>query len=230
MTVRPYLAASALAAFALCAANGAQAAAATYSFKCVTNISAANCNDGRSTLSMSVTPFGSNQVDFTFKNSTALNSSITEIYFQDGTLLGIASLLDSGAGVTFSQVGSANPGNLPGGNTATPPFVATQGFMVDTGNGGPSKGVQNTLDGGAQEFVTIRFNLINNKTYSDTLDALNGPLGDGNDLRVGVHLVSYSTNGLSESYIDAVPEPSSYALLLAGLGFIGYTWNRRKPM
>ena len=204
--------------------------AADYSFNCISGNNAQSCADGQNRLSLQVTHAGGNQVDFTFRNLSTLGSSITEIYFADGTLLGIASVIDSGDGVTFSQVGSANPSNLPSGGNMSPAFVATQGFVVDTGNGGPTKGVENKLDGGTQEFATIRFDLINGKTFADTLAALNGPLGDGNDLRVGVHVRSFS-NGSSESFVTAtaVPEPESGLLAIAALGVTGLLGARRRP-
>lgn len=214
MNVRQLIAATLLSSVAW----GTQAA--VYSFACISHNAAASCQDGEAGLSVSVGAASGNQVDFTFTNSSLMGSAITEIYFDDGTLLGIASVLDSGSGVTFSQVGSSNPANLPGAANVTPAFVATQGFVVDTGSGGPTKGVENKLDGSTQEFVTIRFNLINGKTFNDTLAALNGPLGDGNDLRIGVHVRSFA-NGQSESFMAAVPEPQSLVFSLVGLGLMG---------
>ncbi|MCH8178792.1 MAG: hypothetical protein IIA02_03265 [Proteobacteria bacterium] len=225
--LRPLLTAGLLSALGLLATPAAHAA--PYSFNCITGGNAQSCTDGQAHLDMEVTSAGAGLVDFTFHNLSALGSSITEIYFDDGTLLGIASVIDSGNGVTFSQIGSATPGNLPGGNKLSPAFVATQGFMVDTGSGSTTKGVENKLEGGALEFVTIRFNLINGKTFADTLAALNGPLGDGNDLRVGLHVRSFST-GNSESFVNAapVPEPDSAWLVLAALGVTSLLQTRRR--
>lgn len=203
--------------------------AASYSFSCISTGAAAACADGVSKLTMDVNAGTGGSVNFTFKNFSALGSSITEIYFDDGTLLGISSLASSGTGVVFSNIGSANPGNLPGGNSVAPAFNVTAGFLVDTGNGGPTKGVENKLDGGAQEFVTINFSLINGKSFNDTIAALNGPLGDGNDLRVGLHVKSFgvSVGGTSASFISAVPEPTSVAMLLSGLGLLGSVVRRK---
>lgn len=212
---------------AIMAGAGFSARAATYSFKCLTNSNAGNCGDGEASLSMSITDAGAGRVDFKFTNNSLVNSSITEIYFDDGTLLGIASVTDSGAGVVFSQIGTANPANLPGAANVTPSFQATQGFVVDTGNGGPSKGVEHKLDSGVWEFVTIRFNLINGKSFADTLNAMNGPLGDGNDLRVGLHVKSFSGGG-SESFISAVPEPAGFVFPALGLGLLGAMTRARK--
>jgi hypothetical protein len=218
-------------ALAVAGSTSLPAAAVQYSFACITNASVANCADGTSRLQMDVASFGSNQVDFTFRNLSQRNSSVTEIYFDDGTLLGIASVIDSGNGVNFSQVGTSSPPNLPGGNTISPAFQVTAGFVVDTGNGGPSKGVENSLDAGVQEFVTIRFDLINGRSFSDTLVALNGPLGDGLDLRVGLHVKAFSDGG-SESFVNLpittpVPEPAEWAMLLSGLALVAARRRRK---
>jgi hypothetical protein len=217
---------------AVAAAFSLPAAAAQYSFSCISGNNPLSCADGVSRLQMDVTSAGTtstgvHQVDFTFRNLSALGSSITEIYFDDGSLLGIASVNDSGPGVTFTQIGSSQPPDLPSGNAITPTFDVTAGFAVDTGDKGNTKGVENKLDSGStQEFVTIRFDLINGTTFNDTLNALGGPLGDGFDLRVGLHVRGFNLGGgidESESFVNLpnmtspIPEPGQWALLLSGL-------------
>lgn len=207
-------------------------AAAQYGFACISGNDPAACADGTSRLTMDVQSAAGNRVDFTFRNLSQLGSSITEIYFDDGTLLGIASVFDSGAGVTYSQVGSSAPPDLPAGNALSLPFHVTAGFVVDTGSGGNTKGVENRLDAGVQEFVTIRFDLINGRSFADTLTALDGPLGDGLDLRVGLHVRGFAVGG-SESFVNLpvatpVPEPAQWAMLVAGLSFLAAR-RRRKP-
>lgn len=206
-------------------------AAAQYSFSCISGSNPAACADGTSRLQMEVASAAGNRVDFTFRNLSQRGSSITEIYFDDGTLLGISSVFDSGPGVTFSQVGTAAPPDLPAGNSLSPPFQVTAGFVVDTGSGGNTKGVENKLDAGIQEYVTIRFDLINGRSFADTLTALNGPLGDGLDLRVGMHVRGF-TGGGSESFVNLplispVPEPAEWAMLLSGLTLLGARRRRR---
>jgi hypothetical protein len=182
---------------------------------------------------MSVAPGSkANSVDFTFTNFSGLGSAVTEIYFDDGTLLGLASVTDSGAGVQFSQIGSGNPSNLPGGNGITPKFETTAGFLIDVGSGGNVGGVENRLDGGVQEFVRINFTLQPGRTYADTLTALNGPLGDGLDLRVGVHVRGFALpfgSSISESFINlASPIPESDALAMLGAGLAALALVRRR--
>jgi hypothetical protein len=220
------------------------AQAATYSFACLSNSNVTNCADGAANLVMDATDAGTtaqgiHQVDFTFHNFSALGSAITEIYFDDGTLLGISSLSDSGAGVNFTDEG-VNPNNLPSANSATPAFSTTTGFSADVVKN-TADGIHNALDSGTQEFLTIRFDLINGQNYAATLDALNGVMTHSSGgiaypaLRVGLHVRSFS-NGGSESFMNVVPEAAaapipesnSYALMFLGMGLVGLLARRRK--
>lgn len=182
--------------------------AALYGF---TRISTNGAQDVAAQLFVDVTDAGSGQVDFKFLNSGPLASSITDVYFDDGTLLGIASVIN-GPGVEFSQ--GASPGNLPGGETVTPPFEATAGFTADSDAPVSANGVN------PGEFLTIRFNLKDGKTFADTIAALDG----GVDLRIGIH-VQGLPDGESDSFITSgqVPEPASIVAWLvctSGLGLV----------
>jgi hypothetical protein len=195
-----------------------------YGFDCITNNSAANCPSGTSLSTqffVQVLPIVDqpNQVQFTFYNlPSGAASSITDVYFDDGTLLGIAAVIDS-AGVNFTQGGS--PPNLPGGNTISPPFETTAGFLADSDS--PMITANGVNPG---EHLDIIFNLIDGKTFADTIAALNGPLGVGDDLRIGIHVQGFA-NGGSEAFVSnpggprpdpfevvtSVPEPTSVVLL-----------------
>ena len=86
----------------VCAAAPASAATATYSFDCLTNTNADNCSIGEAQLSLNVTDtLVSSQVLFEFTNTGAEAASITDIYFDDGTLFGISQVFN-GSGVNFS--------------------------------------------------------------------------------------------------------------------------------
>ncbi len=190
---------------ALCAAGvltaSAQATVTTYNFGCITNSTAANAAAGTAQLWVDVESLPSpSQVAFTFHNAGPLPCSITDIYFDDGTLLGIASIVNS-AGVDFSQ--GASPPNLPGGNSISPAFQTTAGFLADSNPPAQPNGVN------PGEWVKITFNLISGQTYSDAISALNTP---GDHLRIGIHVQGFS-NGGSESFVNNVPAPGSLALL-----------------
>lgn len=203
-----------LAAFAAVAALATSAGASvSYSFGNITGNNVANATAGQSQLSVLVSAVGLNQVSFLFTNSGPAAMSITDIYFDDGTLLGIASVINGGAGVDFSQ--GASPGNLPGHNSISPAFQTTAGFSADSNPPTQPNGVN------PGESVTIVFNLINGKTFADTINALNTP---GDHLRIGIHVQGFA-NGGSESFINNVPTPG--ALALVGLGGLVAARRRR---
>jgi uncharacterized protein (TIGR03382 family) len=185
----------------VCAVSAAQANV-TFGFnESCTNNNAGDVNIGLAQMRVDIADAGSGRVDFTFRNLGPAASSITDLYWDDGTLLGIA-IITNGPGVDFSI--GASPGDLPGGNSCAPPFIATQGFSSDSNPPSQPNGVN------PGEWVTVRFDLINGRTYAQTLAAL-----DTGELRIGIHVQGFAT-GNSESFV--LPSPSAAAILgLAGL-------------
>jgi len=175
--------------------------------------------DVSSQLSVEVSPFGTNQVDFTFRNAGPTPATITAVYFDDGTLLGIASVI-SGPGTSFSQ--GATPPNLPGGENIG--FEVTAGFLVDADNPGPHNGVN------PGEWLTIRFNLLDGVTYADTLAAIDAGFannGGHGTLRIGLHVQAIGTSGQSAAFVNTgvpdgpeVPLPGVAAMGFAGLAVV----------
>jgi hypothetical protein len=107
-----------------------QASAETLSFYCITPNASAECLIGASQLRVEATDNGDGRARFVFTNTGPAASSITDVYFDDGTLLGISQVINGGPGVDFSQ--GASPGNLPGGNALSPAFETTAGFSADS--------------------------------------------------------------------------------------------------
>ena len=183
---------------------------------CITNNNAANCVTGGQ-YSVTVTdPAGSNNVLFTFSNAGPIASSITDIYFDDGTLLAL-STITNGAGTSFND--PATPGDLPGGNNASPPFVTTQDFSADSTAPTQPNGIN------PGESMSILFTLQSGQEFQTVLD----DLADG-DLRIGIHVQAIGATGGSESFVccggtpggvavtaTGVPEPSTLVLFGAGL-------------
>lgn len=92
------------------------AQAMQYGFECITGNLTGDCTIGESQLVMDVTdatdPNGA-MVLFTFSNLGPESSTIRGIYFDDGTLLGISSIINDPNDVVFENDPNAGPADLP---------------------------------------------------------------------------------------------------------------------
>lgn len=89
------------------------------------------CSWRRTTHSSYHRFLGNNEVNFRFSNAAdGVPSSITEVYFDDGTLFGLSTVTHS-AGNAWTG-GSANPPELPGGDILTPVFETSTGFLAQS--------------------------------------------------------------------------------------------------
>jgi hypothetical protein len=196
-----------------------------YSFKHI-----AECGDGpieladgaigEAQLFVELSNLSARQVLFTFTNTGPIACLVTDIYFDDGALLDIASIDNSCRGILFSQF--ATPHNLPGGHTLIPPFVTTEGFSADSGPPVQHNGIN------PNEWVGISFDLKSGKTYDDVISNL-----ACDQLRIGIHVQGFDSyrcgGGGSESFVNngIVPEPATVTLLGAGLGITTLLRRRR---
>ena len=205
-------------------AGGVQAV--TLDFFCITDNKPGDCAIGEAQLGVEVTSYGIgtgtggvDQVLFTFTNTGADISTISEIYFDDGSLLGLAGLIDADEGiggdasVDFSQ--GANPPDLPGGNSMTPQFNVTAGFLADADNPAPKWGVS------PGESLGIIFDLQGTQVFNDVINEL----GDGR-LRIGMHVINFEGGG-SESFVNN-PVPVPAAIWLFGSGLLGLVGIARR--
>lgn len=205
--------------------------AITLGFQNVTANSTANAQTGETQLTVEVqgtaddSNLGSNQVRFIFRNAGPNASSITDIYFDDGTLLGIAAIEQDGNNVDFSQ--GAKPGNLPGGDSVG--FVSTASFSIDSNPPTQPNGVN------PGEEIGIVFTLQPGLDYDDLVAALGMlPSVDGS-LGIGIHVQGFADGG-SESFVSTnypppvVPEPATI-LVWSGLATsavaMGFVRRRR---
>jgi len=193
------------------------AQAASVSFGCITNNLSTDCAIGEAQLTVDVSDAGSNTVLFEFFNTGPDQSTISEIYFDDGSLLAIASIDKTGKdallGVSFSA--GANPPNLPGGNNIAPPFVATTDFSADADNPAPQWGVN------IGESVGITYTLQGTQTFTDVINELTT-----GQLRIGLHVTNFVSKG-SESFVNN-PVPVPAAVWLFGSGLLGLVGVARR--
>lgn len=184
----------------------------TYNFY---NLTTNGPPDIGSQLRMVVSEPASGFVDFTFYNDVGTASSITEVYFDDGTLFLLHFPHTQSAGVSFTNTGTGSPPDLPGGEAIG--FDATSGWVADTGGGGPGPGINNS-----GEWLTIHFELFGGLTIADTIAAI-----ASGELRVGLHVISID-GGDSDSYVNEgmIPVPGAALLGVLGLGIAG--WVKRR--
>lgn len=188
-----------------------------------------------SQLSVEVTPSG-DDVLFTFSHTGSSGFFIADIYFDDGALLGIASIDNTDPDVSFST--PATPGDLPGGNNVSPPFVTSSntGYGHFSADADP-KVSDNAV--GPGDYVGIVFDIGSN-TFNDVIDALNVGFNpdayyytnngsgdyDGWDfpsLRIGIHVQGIDGpwgDDKSDTYI-LTPIPASVIIGLLGMGVAG---------
>jgi hypothetical protein len=161
-------------------------------------------------------PLEADQALFVFRNAGPVESSIAAVYFDDGSLLHIAQVLNpSDQEVLFRQytdLDPVSPPNLPGGDTISPAFVADVAFSADADKPAPKWGVN------PGENVGILFDL--GGTFDDVIGELNTAA-----LRIGMHVINIGGNdGDSDSFVT--PLPGAVLLGFMGLSVAGLKLRR----
>lgn len=156
----------------------------------------AYCDDPSIDLHVQVVDFGT-LVGFEFHNDSQLPSSIARIYFEQGVLKGITSIL-CGSGTCFAE--DATPHNPPGWNNLTPVFETA--FSADSQPPRSHNGIE------PGEHVTVVFELSGGAEMNDLFNQL-----AHGTFRIGVHVISLP-DGSSFSAVS--PEPATLLLLIVG--------------
>jgi len=171
---------------------------------------------------------------FTFRNSGPAASSITDVYFQDGTLLSYQDVFAQSAGVEYSQF--AHPANPPGGSSVgftTQTSIANGGFFASADSNSPVQ----PMGVNPNEWVTIRFQLLQKpsgafNTWLDTVQAMQFTTWPGpaqGALRIAIKVQGFD-NGGSETFMDNPVVPLPPPSFIAGVGLLGLLALHRRRL
>jgi hypothetical protein len=159
-------------------------------------------------------------VHFTFRNMVGTASSITDIYFDDGTLLAGPTVESQTLGVNFAS--GATPRELPGANAVE--FDTTQGFSADSNPAVAPNGIN-----ASTESLILGFTLQGTQTVDDTINAL-----ATGALRVGLRVQALPDED-SDGYVNGaavVPLPAAAWMGMSLLGSVGGAglYRRRRTL
>jgi len=183
--------------------------------------------DVGSQFTMEVTDAGNNQALFLLSNNGPIASTITDVLFYDGVLLGIAALQDrddpingvyGSAGVDFTKGAPFRPDRLP--------MYPAANFGTDRDRRG---GIANGVDTG--EWLGILFDLKDGATFDDLLDDLRG-----GDVFIGLHVQRIGDKRGSDWYKSVIPPSPSpvpvpdggLTATLLGLALLGLSMVGRR--
>ncbi len=181
---------------------GSPAAAVEFeAFTCITNNDAGDCAIGTTQLSATVVQSGGDAV--LMISMTGPQAGVVEqIFIESSFVTAISFQASTATGVVAFGTGQVG-GNLPGGAMVGFDEV----FNIAADDPAPSNGIgRHPQDDVSPQTGAFLLSL----TGGDFSDLLT-------DLRIGVHVIGYSSGG-SESFISTpIPEPGTFALFATGL-------------
>lgn len=206
-------------------ASASLRAGVTYKFQCITSNDPTGAAGalGEQAFFVDVSPGSvATQALFTFGVLPGFDDPydsyfIDGVYFYDGVLFGLASIIDTDtggdSGVDFED--PATPAHLPGFDPGDYPALTYSAAVgsADAESPGPEWGIS------AGESLGVLFDLKTGKTYSDLIAGLNS-----GQVIVGVKAQGFGN--YSESFIT-VPAPGAIVLGSIGVGLVGWLRARR---
>lgn len=180
--------------------------------------STANANAGNSSATLMSTTIdvggGGATLDFRFDATPYIQSylaanSITPAQAEGSIALNF-NIIDSAGNVVFNWAPDGVAGGITGGHESADAFTLNTSLTAIAGNNGP--------------LIYDPTGCAAGSTASGCFNASTNTLGAGAyTLNLSMH------NNVNLETITAVPEPASYAMLLSGLGLLGWLARRRQP-
>ena len=217
-----------LAIATLCSLSIPAEANETYAFYGVTtnDPTGTSITVGETYLSVDVSVFAPGEVLFEFNNEVGSPAPydryfIKGVYFYDGVLLGIASLIDAddptGGPYGDSEVDFTEDASNANGFTNSVELVAGYELKGDADN---DPGADNGVQPG--EWLGVVF--THNGTFDQVITGLNN-----NDIIIGIHVGGFGTEeqDYSEKFTTVIPTPGAVLLGSIGVGLVGWLRRRR---